>query len=97
MIVIISKGLLGKYEPAVFSSITYRSIIEKDGDGYHGYVPALAGCHTYGNTIEETKKLLKEAVLAMLEAKQRLGEQVIQKEEYEIIETVTFPGVISYA
>ena len=75
---------------------TFRSIIEKDDDGYHGYVPSLAGCHTFGDTIEETKKNLKEAVLAILEAKQKLGESIDQKEEYETIQTVTLSG-IAYA
>ena len=78
------------------TTFTFRSIIEKDDDGYHGYVPSLAGCHTFGDTIEETKKNLKEAVLAILEAKQKLGESIDQKEEYETIQTVTLSG-IAYA
>ena len=44
------------------TSYTYRTIIEPDGKFFHGYVPALNGCHTYGKTITETKKFLKEAI-----------------------------------
>lgn len=43
-------------------SYTYRVIIKPDGDSFHGYVPALVGCHTYGKTIIETKKNLNEAI-----------------------------------
>lgn len=40
----------------------YRMIIEPDGDQYHGYVPALPGCHTHGSTIEETRANLRDAI-----------------------------------
>ena len=73
---------------------TYRSIIEKDGDEFHGYVPSLPGCHTQGATIEETKKNLKEVVTAILEVKVKLNEPIEQREEYETIETISFPGLV---
>jgi len=38
-------------------SYSFRTIIEKDGKQYHGFVPSLLGCHTYGKTIEETKRI----------------------------------------
>lgn len=47
----------------------YKTIIEKDGEYYHGYVPALAGCHTQGKTIEETQVNLKEAIEVWLESR----------------------------
>ena len=47
---------------------TFRAIIEPDEPaGYHGYVPSLPGCHTQGETIEETKEHLKEAIAGILE------------------------------
>jgi predicted RNase H-like HicB family nuclease len=46
---------------------TYRVIIEKDGKSFHGYAPALLGCHTCGKTIEETRKNLREAIELYLE------------------------------
>lgn len=47
---------------------SFRAIIEPDVPaGYHGYVPALPGCHTCGSTIEETQRNLKEAILGILE------------------------------
>lgn len=46
---------------------TYQTIIEKDEDGYHGYVPLLKGVHTAGATVEETKKNLDEAIRCHIE------------------------------
>jgi predicted RNase H-like HicB family nuclease len=50
---------------------TYRIIIEPDGNEYHGYVPALPGCHTHGATIEKTREHLRDAMQLYLE---HLGE-----------------------
>jgi predicted RNase H-like HicB family nuclease len=42
---------------------TFRTIIEPDEKKtFHGFVPSLPGCHTWGKTLEETKKNLKEAI-----------------------------------
>ena len=42
---------------------TFRAIIELDENNtFHGYVPLLPGCHTYGETLQETRKNLKEAM-----------------------------------
>ena len=39
---------------------------EEEG-GYHAYVPALPGCHTYGRTIEEAEERIKEAIALYIE------------------------------
>lgn len=49
-------------------SYTFRTIIEKDGKYFHGYVPALLGCHTFGKTIEETQRNLKDAIKVYIES-----------------------------
>ena len=49
--------------------LNYKTVIEKDGQIYHGYVPALRGCHTQGRTIEETQANLKEAIEVWLESR----------------------------
>ena len=42
---------------------SFRTIIEPDDPkGYHGFVPALKGLHTCGETIEEVKMNLKDAI-----------------------------------
>lgn len=40
----------------------YAVVIEKAGDNYSGYVPDLPGCIAAGDTVEETERLLREAV-----------------------------------
>jgi predicted RNase H-like HicB family nuclease len=40
----------------------YAIIIEKSDAGYGAYVPDLPGCVAVGETIEETERLIKEAV-----------------------------------
>lgn len=49
--------------------LSYRAVIKKDGKYYHGYVPLLPGCHTQGETIEETRKNLREAIEGWLETR----------------------------
>ena len=55
------------YANLTLMTYTYRVIIEPDGKNFHGYVPALSGCHTFGKTIAETKKNLREAIGLYLE------------------------------
>ncbi len=47
----------------------YTVIIERDEDGgYHGYCPALRGCHSQGDTYEETIQNITEAVQLYVES-----------------------------
>ena len=69
---------------------TYRSIIELDEKGYHGFVPLLKGVHTTGKTIEETKENLEEAIRCHLEGLQKDG--ILppkEKDSLEVIQTIT--------
>ena len=44
-------------------SYTFRIIIEPDEDNtFHGYVPALPGCHTWGQSLQEAKDNLDDAI-----------------------------------
>lgn len=70
---------------------TFRAIIEPDKpSGYHGYVPSLPGCHTAGDTIEETREHLKEAIAGYLEVALEHGDPISQEEEtVEFIQSFT--------
>lgn len=68
---------------------TFRAIIEKDDPGYRGYVPTLPGLHTCGDTIEEVRGNLKEALQCHLESLIKHRELIPQEEGIEIIQTVT--------
>ncbi len=46
-------------------SVFYEAALE---GGYVAFVPALPGCHTQGETLEETEKNTKEAVELYLES-----------------------------
>lgn len=67
---------------------TYRIIIEPDGKYFHAYVPALSGCHTFGKTITEAKKHVREAIAVYIESLQARGEGVPRDESFESFETV---------
>ena len=70
---------------------TYRTIIERDDNGYHGFVPSLPGCHTHGKTIEETQVLLKEAIEGWLKSRHEKGWSMPEDNLIEILQTVELP------
>lgn len=50
-------------------TFTYRIIIEPDErKTFHGYAPALPGCHTWGKSISETRRHLRDAMQAYLKS-----------------------------
>lgn len=65
---------------------TYRTIIEPDEKGYHGFVPLLRGVHTAGKTIEETKKNLDEAIQCHLEG--LLKDNILPPQEQNTLESI---------
>lgn len=71
-------------------TLTYRVIIEPDGKVFHGYVPALPGCHTWGKTIEETREHLRDAIDVYLKSLIDDGESIPEDKGVEVIETITF-------
>lgn len=47
----------------------YTVIIEREEDGgYHAYCPALRGCHSQGDTYEETIQNIQEAIALYIES-----------------------------
>jgi|WetSurMetagenome_2_1015567.scaffolds.fasta_scaffold245375_2 antitoxin HicB len=68
--------------------LSYRVIIQKDGDGYHGSVPALPGCHTFGESIEDVRRNVKEAITGWIETTKSQGWDVPEDETIETLETV---------
>lgn len=75
---------------------TFRTIIEKDDpSGYHGFVPALKGLHTCGDSIEEVKKNLHEAILCHIQGLLKDGLAVPQEDQtMEIIQTVSTESLL---
>lgn len=61
---------------------SFRVIIEPEKPkGYHGFVPLLKGVHTYGVTLSEVKKNLKEAIRCHVQGLRKDREQIPQEED----------------
>jgi predicted RNase H-like HicB family nuclease len=51
----------------------YAVVIEKAASNYAAYVPDLPGCVATGATVEETERLLREAISLHLDGMQEDG------------------------
>mgnify|MGYP001559707980 CR=1 FL=1 len=71
-------------------SYTYRVIIEPDGKTFHGHVPALPGCHTWGKDMDETREHLRDAIDVYLKSLVEDKEPIPEDKGVEVIETITF-------
>lgn len=72
-------------------SYTYRVIIEPDEGGFHAFVPALPGCHTWGKTIDEAREMVRDAIDAYLRSVIADGQPVPEDTGMELFETVPAP------
>ena len=54
--------------------ITLTGVFRKVPEGYIGYVEELPGANTQGDTLEEARENLKEAIALVLEANRELAE-----------------------
>jgi len=54
----------------------YAIVIEKGPSNYSAYVPDLPGCVATGTTIEETQRLIGEAIAFHIEGMRADGEPV---------------------
>ncbi|WP_423928747.1 type II toxin-antitoxin system HicB family antitoxin [Candidatus Palauibacter sp.] len=57
-------------------TLTYAVVIERSTNGYSGYVPDLPGCVAAGDSLEETERLLREAVTFHIECLREHGDPV---------------------
>ena len=64
-------------------------IFQKVPEGYIGFVEELPGANTQGETLEETRSNLEEAIELVIEANRILAEEQLQGQEV-IRESVTF-------
>lgn len=70
---------------------TYRIIIEPDEGGFHAFVPALSGCHTWGKTIEDARAMVRDAIDVYLRSLVADGESIPTDSGFELFETVSAP------
>ena len=71
-------------------TLNYRIRLEREEEGgYTVIVPALAGCVTFGETVEEAIEMAKEAIEGYIETLMELGRDVpIEDDEFMDIASV---------
>ena len=73
------------------SEYKFSVVIEPDENGYHAYVPALPGCHSFGDTVEETQVNIIEAIEIHVESMLEDGEPVPAEREPVFITRLSVP------
>lgn len=61
--------------------IQLTAVFQKVPEGYIGFVEELPGANTQGETLEETRANLREAVSLVLEANRALAEELLSGRE----------------
>ncbi len=61
--------------------IRLTAVFQKVAEGYIGFVEELPGANTQGDTLEETRENLREAILLVLEANRMLSERSLVGQE----------------
>ncbi len=62
----------------------FEAVFEPDEEGFHVYVPALKGCHSWGATRDEARNRVREAITLWLETAEEEGIPVPDRELVEI-------------
>ncbi len=73
--------------------MTHYSVIvaiekEAEDEGYAAYSPTLPGCFSNGNTVEEAKRNIREAIRLHIESLLTHGQPVPQNEKLVLVEEV---------
>lgn len=64
----------------------FEVVFEKEEEGgYHAYCPDLPGCHTWGRTLNQAKKHVREAVSVYCESLLMNGENVPRSRSQKVI------------
>lgn len=69
----------------------FTVVIEPDEHGFHAYVPALPGCHTFGDTIDDVRNSIAEAIALHVESMLEDGEVVPVEREPTFITRLSVP------
>lgn len=54
----------------------FTILVEQDTKGFYAHVPVLDGCHSHGETVEEAKKNIAEAIEFHLECMLEDGKEI---------------------
>lgn len=61
--------------------IYFTAIFQKVPEGYIAFVEELPGANTQGDTLQEVRENLKEAVQLVLEANRMLAEELLEQQQ----------------
>ncbi|MHB1132724.1 MAG: type II toxin-antitoxin system HicB family antitoxin [Chloroflexota bacterium] len=61
---------------------------DPEGGGYIADVPALPGCHTQGDTLDEAIANAREAIAVWIQSARKHGEEVPEEQEAPRLVTV---------
>lgn len=68
---------------------SFEIVIEREDNGYAAYSPTLPGCFSNGNTIEEAKQHIREAIRLHIESLLAHGQPVPQNDKLVHVEELT--------
>jgi antitoxin HicB len=70
----------------------FTAVIEPDEEGFHAFVPALPGCHSFGATVDEARANVAEAASLHIESLLEDGEPVPDEPEPFFITRLSIPN-----
>ena len=73
------------------TNYNFTVVIEPDENGFHAFVPALPGCHTFGETLDETREHVAEAIELHVESMIEDGETVPVEREPVFVTRLSIP------
>ena len=74
------------------SELSYTVLFEQaEEGGYIAFVPALPGCMTQGETFEETKNNIQDAIVGYIQVLREDGDDVPTEYKEHIAATVAVP------
>jgi predicted RNase H-like HicB family nuclease len=62
----------------------FEVVFEPDEEGFHVFVPALKGCHSWGATRDEARSMIREAIELWLETADEEGITIPDRELLEV-------------
>ena len=62
----------------------FEVVYEPDEGGFHVFVPALKGCHSWGATRDEAREHVKEAIALWLESAHANGVKIPDRETVDV-------------
>ena len=73
------------------SNYDFTVVIEPDEESFHAFVPVLPGCHSFGESVEEAKKNIAEAIELHVESMIEEGEEIPIEQEPVLVTRLSVP------